>query len=76
MIVTATGFIPFSPRSIVSAMVMWESSQWLGKNIVWSIGKRNIREACMHWPPRYNWNNFENGVKDHTINQFVTIVVS
>ena len=33
-----TGFIPLSMLSIVSAMVMWESSQWLGKNIVGSIG--------------------------------------
>ena len=29
MIVIATGFIFFSPLSIVSTMVMWESSQWL-----------------------------------------------
>ena len=38
MIVIATGFIPFSPLSVVSTMVMWESSQWLGKNIVRSTG--------------------------------------
>ena len=31
MIVTVTGFIPLSPLSGVSTMVMWESSQWLGK---------------------------------------------
>ena len=31
MIVIATGFIPLSPLSVVSAMVMWESNQWLGK---------------------------------------------
>ena len=34
MIVIATGFIPLSLLSVVSTMVMWESSQWLGKNIV------------------------------------------
>ena len=34
MIVIATGFIPLSPLSIVSTMVMWQNSQWLGKNIV------------------------------------------
>ena len=34
MKVIATGFIPLSPLSIVSTMIMWESSQWLGKNIV------------------------------------------
>ena len=34
MIVIATGFIPLSPLSIVSVIVMWEISQWLGKNIV------------------------------------------
>ena len=32
------GFIPFSLLSVVSTMVMWESSQWLGKNIVRSTG--------------------------------------
>ena len=30
MIVIATGFILLSPLSVVSTMVMWESSQWLG----------------------------------------------
>ena len=38
MIVIATGFIPLSPWSVVSTMVMWESSRWLGKNIVQSTG--------------------------------------
>ena len=36
--VIATGFISLSPMSVVSTMVMWESSQWLGKNIVRSTG--------------------------------------
>ena len=31
MIVIATGFISLSSLSIVSTMVTWESSQWLGK---------------------------------------------
>ena len=35
----ATGFIPISPLSVVSTMpVKWETSQWLGKNIVRSTG--------------------------------------
>ena len=34
MIVIATGFIPLSPLSVVSTVVKWESSQWLGMNIV------------------------------------------
>ena len=38
MIVIATGFISLSLLSIVSTMVIWESSQWLGKNIVQSTG--------------------------------------
>ena len=38
MIVIATGFIPLSQLSVVSTVVMWESSQWLGKNIVRSTG--------------------------------------
>ena len=38
MIIITTGFVPLSPLSVVSTMVMWESSQWLGKNIVRSTG--------------------------------------
>ena len=38
MMVIATGFIPLSPLSIVSTMVMWERSHWLGKNILQSTG--------------------------------------
>ena len=34
MRVIATGFIPLSLLSVVSTMVMWESGQWFGKNIV------------------------------------------
>ena len=34
MIVITTGFIPLSTLSVVSKMVKWESSQWLGKNIL------------------------------------------
>ena len=45
MIVTETGFIPLSPVSVFSTMVMWESSQWLGQNIVWSTGQKNSRKA-------------------------------
>ena len=42
---SATGFIPLSPLSIVSTMVMWESSQWLGKNILRSTGQKNSRKT-------------------------------
>ena len=38
MIVIATGFIPPLCLSVVSTMDMWESSQWLGKNIVRNTG--------------------------------------
>ena len=38
MKVMATEFIPLSPLYAVSTMVMWESSQWLGKNIVRGTG--------------------------------------
>ena len=37
-IVTATGFIPHFSLSIVSTFVLWESSHWLGKNIVMNTG--------------------------------------
>ena len=45
MIVIATEFIPLSPLSVVSTIVVWESSQWLGNNIVRSTGERNSRKA-------------------------------
>ena len=32
MIVIATGFIPLSPMSVFSTLVMWKSSQRFGKN--------------------------------------------
>ena len=38
LIVIGTGFIHLSLLSIVSTMVMWESSQWLRQNIVRSTG--------------------------------------
>ena len=38
MKVIATGFILLSPLSVDSTIVMWESSQWLGKNIVPNTG--------------------------------------
>ena len=37
-----TGFIPPSPYSVVLTMVMWESSQWLGKNIVIRIPGKHL----------------------------------
>ena len=40
----ATGFIALSPLSLVSTMVMWESSKWLGKNTMWSTGSREPRK--------------------------------
>ena len=46
MIVIAIGFIPLSPLSIAWTMVMWESSQWLGKNIVRSTGFKNSMDRC------------------------------
>ena len=45
MIVIATGVILLSPLSIVSTMVMWESSQWLGKNIVAEYWLKEIQES-------------------------------
>ena len=38
MKVIDTEFITLSPLSVVSTIVMWESSQWLVKNIVRSTG--------------------------------------
>ena len=63
-----TGFIPLS---IVSTMLLWESSQWLGKNIVQSTGQG--KHGYLHWQPRYNWNTVENGIKHHAINHCFTV---
>ena len=46
-IVITTGFIPLSRLPIVLTMVMWERSQWLGKNIVQSTGLKNSRRATI-----------------------------
>ena len=43
MTVIATGFIPLSLLTIVSTIVMWESSQWPGKNIVRSAGLKKTQ---------------------------------
>ena len=68
MKVIATGFILLSPLSIVSTMVMWESSQWLGKKLCGVLLKRTPgKHGKVHWLPRYYWNTVENGVKHHTI---------
>ena len=55
MIVIATGFIPLSPVSLVSTMVMWESSQWLGNYLLKElqesmdryIGRRDLIEILL-----------------------------
>ena len=51
MIASARGFIPLSSLSIVSTMVLWESSQWLGMNIVRSTSKVPEKHRYVHWPP-------------------------
>ena len=42
MIGSATEPIPLLPQTVVTTMVMWKSSQWLGKKIVCFTGKRTI----------------------------------
>ena len=39
MITFTTGFMPLSPPTIVSTVVWWKRSQWLGKNMVLSTVK-------------------------------------
>ena len=46
MIVIATEFITLSPLSVVSTMVLWESSQWLVKNIVRSKEFQESMDTC------------------------------
>ena len=70
MIVIVTGFIPLSLLSIVSTFVMWESSHWLGKNIV-LVKRTPGKHGLVHWQPWYNLNTFENGIEHHTINQSI-----
>ena len=45
MIAIATGFISLSLLFVVSTMVVWKSSQWLGNNIVRSTGQKNFRKT-------------------------------
>ena len=49
MKVIATGFIRLSPLSIISTMVMWESNQWRGKNIVRSTGFKKKKDPRKAW---------------------------
>ena len=53
MIVIATVFIPLSQLSIVSTMVVWESSRWLGKNIALRVQVNTeytkLMEALREW---------------------------
>ena len=70
MIVIATGFIPLAHLSVVPTI--WESRQWLGKNIVRSIDWKQLQESMDRCTDRwYNWNTVEHGVKHHTINQSI-----
>ena len=45
MIVIATGFILLSPLSVVSTMVMWETSPWLGKKYCAEYWLKEILES-------------------------------
>ena len=59
LIIVATRYIPLQPLTIVSIMVMWESSQWLEKkcaeywrkrlkeNMDRYIGRRDISEIML-----------------------------
>ena len=67
MIVIATGFIPPSPLSIVSAMIILETIQWPGRNVVRSTGKKNSIKVWVGVPAVEN--NVDNGVKQHTVSQ-------
>ena len=67
MIVIATGFIPASPLSVVLTLVMWESTSGLERVLCGVLIKRTPgKHGQVHWPPRYNRNTVENGIKHHT----------
>ena len=63
MIVIATGFIPLSPLSVVSTMVMW-----LGKNIAeyWLKKPQESMDRCIGDITEIL---IKNGVKHHSVNQ-------
>ena len=44
----ATLLIPLAPQSIILTMFIWESSQWLGKNIVRGTCKKKSRKSPLH----------------------------
>ena len=56
--------IPFSPLSILSTMVMWEAASGLERILCGVLVKRTPgKHGLVHWPPRYYWNNVENGAQ-------------
>ena len=69
MIVIPTGFIPFSPLSIFSTMVIGECSHRLGKNIV-LVNRTPGKHGYVYWLPGYNLNNVENSIKHDIINLY------
>ena len=54
MIIIATGFIALLTLSIISMMVIWESSQWLGQNIMQSTVKKERLESIDRCPNNRN----------------------
>jgi hypothetical protein len=44
------------------------------KVCLWHVADRwfsaGIPPTIKNWPPRYNWNNFESGVKHHNTNPY------
>ena len=73
MIVIAIGFIPLSPLSVVSTMVMWESSQWLGKKYCAEYWLKELQESMARYTGRLDITErlLKNGVKHHIINQSI-----
>ena len=71
VIVFATGFIPLSPLSIVSWLCGKAVSGFERILCVVLVTRTPEKHGQVHWPPRYNRNTVESGVKHHTIDQSI-----
>ena len=64
-------FIPISWLSIFSMIVMWKSSQWLGKSIGVLVKRIPGKHELVHWLLKYKQNNIVDGIKHHSVNQSI-----
>ena len=67
--------IPLSPLVVLSKIVMWESSQWLRKNIVQTVWLllEDLQESMDRCTNHHDKINVEISIKHHTIYQPISV---